>query len=449
MKTPLQKSIPGFSLTNILCLVAGFLILAPHAISDETAFEQPDHRIDWWRDAKLGLFIHWDPSSLAGTEISWSRKGSKPLDITGNPAGYVADPVYDHLYQKFNPVDFNADQWVKIAQNAGAQYIVITAKHHGGFCMWDTKLTDYNIMHTPFKRDVIKEMADACHRAGMRFGIYYSPRDWHQPDYGIGDNRKYLDYMNGQIRELLTNYGKVDIIWFDSYGRGDLTNFWKVGDTFSLIKSLQPDILINNRLTVLGDYDKQPKRYWGDFDTPEQHVGSFQTWRAWESCMSIVTAKDGGWSYRPDGKLRSYDSCMNALLTCVVGDGNLLLDVGPNSLGQIPDDQVERLSQIGHWLKQYGESVYDTRGGPYISGKWGGSTYRGDNVYLHILPGAAGVVHLPYLSDKITNFQSLTGENVVIKQTNSGLDLTLAPSLKKAPDTIVKLTLAHTVVATQ
>jgi hypothetical protein len=117
------------------------------------------HRLEWWRAAKLGMFVHWDPSSLAGTEISWSRKGSKPLDITGDPAGYVEDPAYDHLYQKFNPVNFDADQWLQIARSGGARYIVITAKHHDGFCMWNTKFTSYNIMNTPFKRDVIKEIS--------------------------------------------------------------------------------------------------------------------------------------------------------------------------------------------------------------------------------------------------------------------------------------------------
>src|SRR5208282_5583456 len=291
---------------------------------------QRDARMEWWREARFGMFIHWDMSSIAGTEISWSRKGSKPLDITGDPAGYVEDPAYDHLYEKFNPTNFNAKQWVKLAQEAGMKYIIFTAKHHGGFCMWDTKLTDYSIMHTPFHRDVVKELADACHAAGMRFGIYYSPRDWHQPDYGIGDNRKYVDYLNGQLRELLTNYGKIDVIWFDSYGEGDLVNFWRIGETFDLVKSLQPDIIINNRLAVLGNYNQQPSPYRGDFDTPEQRVGAFQNDRPWESCMSIVTALDGGgWSYRPDGVVKPFDECVRMLASCATGDGNLLLDVGP------------------------------------------------------------------------------------------------------------------------
>ena len=239
-------------------------------------------RIEWWRAAKLGMFVHWDPSSLAGTEISWSRKGSKPLDITGDPAGYVEDPLYDHLYQRFNPVHFDADQWLQIARNGGAR------------CRDDCQASRW-LLHVEYEVHQLQHYEHAlqkrCHQGNLRsvssrghalWKIYYSPRDWHHPGYGIGDNKKYVTHMNGEIRELLTNYGKVDIVWFDSYGRGDLVNFCNVGATFDLIKSLQPDILINNRLTVLADYDKQPGPYLGDFDTPEQRIGAFQASRAWD-----------------------------------------------------------------------------------------------------------------------------------------------------------------------
>jgi alpha-L-fucosidase len=411
-------------------------------LSSETAAQQ-EARMAWWREAKFGMFIHWDMSSLAGTEISWSRKGSKPLDIHNEPAGYVEDPVYDHLYEKFNPVDFDAAKWVKLAQDSGAKYIVFTAKHHGGFCMWDTKFTDYNIMHTPFHRDVVKELADACHAAGMRFGIYYSPRDWHNPDYGIGDNQKYVDYMNGQLRELLTNYGKVDLLWFDSYGRGDLVNFWKIGSTWSLIKSLQPDIIVNNRLTVLANYDRQPQPYRGDFDTPEQRIGGFQSGRPWESCMSIVHTRDGGgWSYRPDGVVRTLDECIRGLVSCAVGDGNLLLDAGPNSLGDIPTDQAQRFLQIGDWLKTCGESVYGTRGGPYVAGRWGGATYKGSTIYLHFFHSTTEDFKLIPLHQKVISFHVLAGnaDVNVVQSADRGLEVTI-PADNTSVDTIIQLDL--------
>jgi alpha-L-fucosidase len=166
-------------------------------------------RMQWWRDAKYGMFIHWDPSSIEGREISWSRKGHKPLDITRDPAGAGSDPEYDSLYLKFNPTKFDAKQWVQIARNAGMKYMVITCKHHDGFAMFDTKLSDYSIMQTPFKRDPIKELADACHEAGMRFGVYYSPRDWHQPDYGQGDDSKYVAFGSTVMgTETWLDFGK-------------------------------------------------------------------------------------------------------------------------------------------------------------------------------------------------------------------------------------------------
>ena len=186
-------------------------------------------------------------SSVAGTEISWSRLGPKPLDIFKDPAGSGGDLIYDNLYKRFNPTRFNARNWVEIAKDAGMKYLVITSKHHGGFCMWDTKFTDYSIMHTPYKKDVIKELAAECHKAGIRFGIYYSPRDWHHPDYGIGDNSKYETYMTGQLKELLTNYGQVDVVWFDSFGTGESINYWHADKVLDLVRTLQPQSVINNR----------------------------------------------------------------------------------------------------------------------------------------------------------------------------------------------------------
>jgi alpha-L-fucosidase len=401
--------------------------------------EQLDVRTAWWRDARFGMFIHWDMSSVAGTEISWSRKGSKPLDITGDPAGYVEDPVYDNLYKSFDPEQFDAKAWVRLAKAAGMKYMVFTAKHHGGFCMWDTKLTDYSIMHTPFHRDVVKELADACHAEGMRFGIYYSPRDWHEPDYGIGNNQKYIAYMNGQLRELLTNYGKVDVLWFDSYGKGDLVNFWNIGETFDLVKELQPDIIINNRLAVLGDYNQQPAPYRGDFDTPEQRLGTYQDKRLWESCMTLVTAKGGGWSYRTDGVTKPFEDGIRMLVSCASGDGNLLLDVGPDPTGVIPAEQSARLMAIGRWLNQNGESIYGTRGGPFKPGTYGGTTRRGRIIYVHVLKWPPGGLTLPRLPVNLVDAHLLSGGMVDARQSDQSLEISVPESDRQKIDTVVAL----------
>ena len=400
---------------------------------------QRDARTAWWREARFGMFIHWDMSSLAGTEISWSRQGSKPLDIYGDPAGYVEDPAYDNLYKNFNPTNFNAQAWVQLAKAAGMKYLVFTAKHHGGFSMWDTKLTDYSIMHTPFKRDVLKELADACHVEGLRFGIYYSPRDWHHPDYGIGDNAKYVAYMDGQLRELLTNYGTVDVLWFDSYGRGDALNFWHIPQTWALIKNLQPQIVINNRLAALRATNNPPVSR-GDFDTPEQKLGSYRDTHLWESCMTVVEAPHGGWSYRTDGKVKSFEETVRMLMSCATGDGNLLLDVGPDSTGVIPPDQSDRLLKVGEWLKQNGESICGTRGGPFKPGEYGGTTRKGKTIYVHVFKWPeAGVLKFPNVAANLVGACLLGGGKVDAKQTQSGLEVAIAESSRQKAVTVIAL----------
>ena len=399
---------------------------------------QCDARTAWWRAARFGMFIHWDMSSLAGTEISWSRQGSKPLDITGDPAGYVADPVYDHLYQRFDPEQFDAAAWVRLARAAGMKYLVFTAKHHGGFCLWDTQFTDYSIMHTPFKRDVLKELAAACHAAGLRSGIYYSPRDWHQPDYGIGDNQNYVSYMNGQLRELLTGYGQVDVLWFDSYGHGDPLTFWHIPETWSLIKTLQPQVMINNRLAAL-QVTNNPALSRGDFDTPEQRLGKYQDNWLWESCMTVVAAPHGGWSYRKDGTVQSLAACLRMLVSCATGDGNLLLDVGPDATGIIPADQSARLREIGEWLQTNGESIYGTRGGPFKPGAYGGATRRDSTIYLHVLQWPPGALHLPPIDARLLRARLLSGGRVDARQSATGLDIAVPTAERLAVDTVVAL----------
>ena len=432
-----------FSMSICLCVAFAAKVAAaqeakPAAPAQETQ-KQRDTRMKWWLEARYGMFIHWGVCSIKGIELSWPRGGSKPLDITGNPAGFVEDPVYDNLYKQFNPEKYDATEWVKIAKDAGMRYMVFTAKHHDGFCMWDTKLTDYKITNTPFKRDVVKELADACHEAGMPLGLYYSPRDWHHPDYGIGDNKKYRDYMNGQLRELLSNYGKVDVIWFDSYGKGDLVNFWGIGETWNLIKSLQPDAIVNNRLAILGAYNHQPAPYQGDHDTPEQSIGRMQTSRPWESCLCFVGAQ---WSYKPNGEMYSLQQTIRSLVSCAAGDGNMLLDVGPMPDGRIEPRQADRLKEAGDWLKKYGDSIYGTRGGPYVNGKWGGSTRRGNTIYLHVFDWkGVETLRMAPLPAKVVSAKALTGGEVRFAQTEKGLDLTLPKANRDAADTIIELTL--------
>lgn len=429
------------------CLILSSQASAQVTSTNKETTEQRDARIAWWRDARFGMFVHWDMSSVAGTEISWSRKGSKPLDIRGDGPGYVEDPAYDNLYKRFNPVKYDAKEWVKIAREAGMKYLVFTAKHHGGFCMWDTKQTDYSIMNTPYGKDLLRPLAEACREGGIRFCVYYSQRDWHQPDYGIGDNRKYVDFMNAQLKELLTGYGKVDLLWFDSYGKGDLVNFWRVGETWDLIKSLAPGIMINNRLCILGGYDRQPVPFRGDFATPEQRLGSYNSNRPWESCMTMSSV--GAWSYHTGGGVKPFSEILKMLVFCAGGDGNLLLDVGPDAEGVIPADQVSVLRKVGDWLKVNGESIYGTRGGPYLPTARYAATRKGKAVYLHILKWEGDSCKLPALGAEIASSTLLSGGKVDVVNNAEGLTVSVPLSDQKDTDTVVKLELKVDAMAIQ
>ncbi|MDP2895300.1 MAG: alpha-L-fucosidase [bacterium] len=383
--------------------------------------EQKEARMAWWRDAKFGLFIHWGPVSLKGTEIGWSRGGERRG--TGG-TGQIPLDVYDNLYKQFNPVKFNADEWVSIAKSAGMKYLVFTSKHHDGFSMFDTKLTDYKITNSPFTRDVVGELAKACHEGGLRFGFYYSPPDWHHPDYRTENHARYIKFLHGQLRELCSNYGRVDIVWFD--GLGGKAEDWDSPTLLKMIRQLQPRVIINNRAGLPADHD-----------TPEQEIGHFQTDRAWESCITIGTQ----WAWKPDDRIKSLKECIDTLVRCVGGDGNLLFNVGPMPTGEIEPRQVARLKEMGEWLTRYGESIYGVRGGPFRPGLWGASTYKGNNVYVHILTWPQETILLPPIQKKIVASSTLTGGAVNLKQTDAGIEISVAASSRQELDTIVVLEL--------
>lgn len=376
--------------------------------------------MQWWREARFGLFIHWGPVSLKGTEIGWSRGGER-RGVGGT--GEIPVDVYDNLYKQFNPVKFNAEEWVRIAKSAGMKYLVFTSRHHDGFSMFDSKLSDYKITNSPFGRDVVKELADACHKAGLRLGFYYSQPDWHHPDYRTENHDRYLAYLHGQLRELCTNYGRVDVIWFD--GLGGSAKDWDAENLFRMIRSLQPHVIINNRAGLPGD-----------FDTPEQTIGGFNIERPWESCITICNQ----WAWKPDDNLKSLKECIQTLVRTAGGDGNLLLNVGPMPTGEIEPRQVARLKEMGAWLKKYGGTVYGTRGGPYHPGEWGASTRKGNVIYLHILSWSGDIFSLPPIPEKILSAKALTGGKATVNQTGRDIEISVPPGQRDAIDTIVALT---------
>ncbi|BDI33771.1 hypothetical protein CCAX7_58220 [Capsulimonas corticalis] len=390
-------------------------------------------KMAWWRDARFGLFIHWGPVSLTGQEISWSRANSNPK--CPNNGGIPID-VYDNLYQKFNPTQFDAKEWVNVARRAGMKYMVLTAKHCDGFLLWPSQASGYNMSATPYHKDICGALSDAAHQQGMKIGWYYSPMDWRDPDFRTARNAAFVGRMHTELHELLSNYGKIDMLWFD----------WDCGDpaydqprTYRLVKSLQPKILIDNRLD-LGPHSNNREILSpnADYYTPEQELSAYDDQRPWESCMTLGEQ----WSWKPNDKLKSVPAVVRALASCAGGDGNLLLDVGPMPDGRIEPRQVTILNGVGDWLKTHGASIYGTRGGPYKPAVNYVSTRKGNTIYIHVLGWNGAAVSLPALPARIVKATVLGGGSAAFQQSDDSVRLTVPAAAHDAGDTVVALTLA-------
>jgi alpha-L-fucosidase len=409
------------SLIAAATLVGGLSLDAQEPATSAGPKPYPE-RLRWWAEARFGMFIHWGPVSLTGQEIGWARGAQVPI------------AEYDQLYTKFNPTKFDAEAWVKTAKDAGMKYIVLTTKHHDGFCLFDTKQTDYNIMKSPFGRDVTKELSAACKRAGLRFCTYHSVCDWHHPDFPLtspggsvkrptSNLDRYEQYLRAEVKELITQYGPLGIMWFDVPQQFDRVRGQGLID-FAL--SLQPDIIINDRSGAPGDYD-----------TPEQRVGKYQDNRPWETCMTICHQ----WAWKPTDEMKSLQQCLQTLVTCAAGDGNLLFNVGPMPDGVIEPRQVGRLKEMGAWLARNSESIYGTRGGPWKPGKTLASTRKGSTVFVHIFKSDAGRVELPALPREVKSAALIEGGPVKLSRNQGNLILELDQATLDPIDTIIRLEL--------
>jgi len=384
--------------------------------------ETPAH-MQWWRDARFGMFIHWGPVSLPGTEISWSRN---PGPMGPNPNGIPA-ANYDALYKHFNPVKFDAKAIVDMAKAAGMKYIVFTCKHHDGFCEFDSAYTDYKITspESPYGKDIVRQLAEATHAAGLHWCVYYSQPDIHHPDYKV-DQPKYDEYFHKQVHELLTEYGKVDLIWFD--GLGGTSDFWDAPTLFQEMRAVNPDLIINDRCGLPADYS-----------TPEQRIGAYDDQRPWETCMTVGDQ----WSYNPNDHYNSATQCIQTLARCVGGDGNLLLNIGPEPDGSVDPTQADRLHAIAHWMKRNHESIYGTRGGPYKPASTYVSTRKGDTVYVHVLRWSEdGDVTLPPLARQVVSSKLVGHGKVQVTQTSEGIHIDVpAAGHREDADTVIALKL--------
>jgi len=452
-----------------LLLATGFIVLLFSCGNDKKPIQkaelsEQDQRMEWWREARFGLFIHWGLYAQPAGE--W--KGEEIRGISEWIMARAAIPVaeYEELTKTFNPVKYDADQWVQLAKEAGMKYIVITSKHHDGFAMFDSKASAYNIVDaTPFDRDPLKELAEACEKHGLRLGFYYSQaQDWHESGgtyFNIEQGEPHWDpdlvreplmnYINDkavpQVKEILENYGGLDILWWDT-PRG-MTE--EAAQVLQDVADQYPDMITNNRL-----YRPWP----GDFSTPEQHVPPTGLDYDWEVCMTMNTS----WGYKHyDHNWKSSETLVRMLVDIASKGGNLLLNVGPTEEGLIPEPSIERLKAIGMWMNSNSESIYGTEASPFFKLPWGRCTKResstGTTLYLHVFNWPDdGVLRMPGLKTKVKDVSLLSGtkeklssrfeENdllidlpegmpdpintVIVVETKGGLDVTSnMPSLKE------------------
>jgi alpha-L-fucosidase len=354
----------------LLCLLAVALDSSGQKNYMEETREQKDARMGWWRDATFGMFIHWGAYAVPAGEYP-AGKEVKGIGEWIMHTANIPIPEYEQYVKQFNPVSFNAKEWVKTAKNAGMKYIVITSKHHDGFCLWDSKITDYDIMDaSPFKRDILQELADACKAEGVELCFYHSIMDWHQPDAESKkdythqnspnpDWARYREtYLKPQLKELVTKYDPA-VLWFD----GEWIPEWteeQGRDLYNWLRELNPDLIINNRVGKGRAGMQGMNKYQdaaGDFGTPEQEILEGTSDTDWESCMTM----NDTWGFKKsDNNWKSAQVLIDNLVDIAAKGGNYLLNVGPTAEGLIPAASVERLNEMGKWIAINREAIYAT-----------------------------------------------------------------------------------------
>ncbi len=373
--------------------------------------EAYERRVEWFTQARFGMFIHFGLYSIPARG-EWVRSEE-----------FIPKEDYDPLIHEFNPTHCDMRQWMRAIRDAGAQYVVFTAKHHDGFCLYDSAYTDFKSTNSPAGRDFVREFLDAAREAGLRAGLYFSIIDWRHPDfphYGdrqhpmrndpaySNENRdfnRYLDYFHAQVREVCSNYGKLDLLWFDFSYDGLRGEAWRATELMEMVRSLQPDVVINNRLEVSGEgYGSlaacSPTPYHGDFITPEKMIPPHGLVDVegrplvWESCVTM----NDHWGYcATDNFYKPAPMLIKQLVECVSKGGNMILNIGPDATGRIPQRSLEIMAEMGRWLERNGASIYGCGPAGMEKPEYGRITRRGDTLYYHLYENTIGPMPLPGL----------------------------------------------------
>jgi alpha-L-fucosidase len=384
---------------------------SPQTQSDSASDSDRVRRMQWWHEAKFGMFIHWGLYSVVGRH-EWV------MENEGIP---VAE--YKQLAKKFKPNPFPAREWAKLAKATGQKYMVMTTKHHEGFCHFETKHTNYCSPKQGPGRDLVREFVDAVRAEGLRVGFYHSLMDWHHPDGARcatdeAARKRFVEYIHGQIRELLTQYGKIDVLWYDV--AWPLTaEGWESERMNKMVFELQPDIIVNNRNLLPGD-----------FSTPEQEIVKDPHGRAWESCMTL---NDSWGFHRADDSWKSSKQVVRNLIECASEGGNYLLNIGPHADGSIPDESVHIFHEVGQWMQHSGDTIYASDVCQVRRSNYAGFTRKGDTLFMHVYFWPGETVTLAGLQNKVKSARfHATGTNVAFNQERFRVRFTGLP--EKAPD---------------
>lgn len=389
----------------------------------------PDRDMAWWRNAKFGIFVHWGLYAIPA-KGEWHMYNDK-----------VPPEAYAELASEFNPRHYDPASWAKLARSSGARYMVLTARHHDGFALWDSPASfgHYDAMHSAAHRDLVRPFVEAVRGEGLRVGLYYSPLDWRFPGYfhpkELPDNAALFKHQTyAQVEELMSRYGHIDILWWDGgwlAHKGtdaDAAWFWEPDKLNRMVRRHQPKVVINPRSGWQGDFDVN------EGDSPIS--GPIRA-RPWEKTFSINT---GAWGYTPEVGVLTSDQVVRLLVDAVVRNGNVLANVGPDRDGVIPPRQTETLKGVGQWLKRHGRAIYGTRPGPLqpVDGVYGATT-AGDSIFIHILSWPHEELLLPPLPRKVLGARNLSGEVVNCKADGDGYRLSAPPSSRGAAVTVIEL----------